>query len=772
MPKKPPKDKEINEEPKEKYLPVDPVDRLPSIEFDEDEIVSLVKDEKERIDNARSEWLERKYENIRQWDDYLTYPSETILEGQKNVHIPVTHEKIQAWHARMYKSIFSMDPIFSMEPLNLVTKEEVEATKTVLWWYLKNEVNYRQGLKPFVDELLWDIGTDGWGIAYKRWETVQRKMLDIKFIERNLVKEQIQEALGELKKKGRITKSYQEVERIVQRFSGIILETVPHECVYFPDYIPTSGDMNYPKLVMIEREYDEDSIRVYKKSGFYDEEAAETIIEVGKGGIDPRKTELKRERERMSGIQESYSRGNEAYSLFTVFLRKDLHEEGYPQEYIFTVSLQAGKVARATYLDRVCRSGNRPIYKFDLLKRPRSSYSRGWVELLYPLNMEIDEFHNFRRAAGKIANMPWGFYRAGSGLEKENIVVKPGRFYPLDDPQNDVRAMTFGNVTTWAMQEEALAQTYADKLTAMPPMMQGQVPQQVGPLRSTSGLNAIMGETQAPLDVYLDRFRGPFGSIFSDCHEDLKVRLPDSIKIAVLGERAGLMFGAGGEYLGGVIDKRYISKNFKFSLSANDAQYNPEKDKQEAIVNMQLGLSQFPVQMGLTSPENAYWLMREVYEKRGVKDIDKFLTRPQMADRPLTIWQEYSSCLNGIFPKIVLNDDHETKANQLNVMGQSPEYLQAKQTNQASPLSDLLLGQTIQTHMKYFGILQNMQQFNTQTGSNVPATAGARATGAEVAGGTRAEEQRNGQGRGGANGGANATPPVGEGEQTGGENVQ
>ena len=47
----------------------------------------------------------------------------------------------------------------------------------------------------------------------------------------------------------------------------------------------------------------------------------------------------------------------------------------------------------------------------------------------------------------------------------------------------------------------------ADKLTSMPPMMQGQVPQQVGPLRSTSGVMALMNEAQTPLDVYLDRFR-------------------------------------------------------------------------------------------------------------------------------------------------------------------------------------------------------------------------------------------------------------------------
>ena len=756
--------------PKPVYHKVDPIDRIPMIDYDEDEIIKILREEKENIDSFRSDWYQRKLDYLRQWDDYLDYPTQTILEGQKNVHIPVTFEKLQAWQSRMYKSITAMDPIFTMEPLSLVTRDEVEATKTVLRWYLRSEINYTQGFKPFLDELLWDLGTDGWAIGYKRWETIERQFLDLERIDRDLVREEVLEALGELKRKGRIAKDYREVERIVKVFSGIVLETIPHECAYFPDYIPTSGNLNHPELVMVERLYGEQQLTSHSESEFFDPDAVGIVLKSGKGGLDGIKQELKRERERMQGVRESLHREVKEYSVFTAFLRKDLKDAGYPQEYIFTASLKSGKILRATYLDRVCRDGNRPVYKFDLLKRPRSSYSRGFVELLFPLNQEIDEFHNFRRASGKIANMPWGFYRATSGLEKEPIKIQPGRFYPVDDPIGDVLPIVFPNVTAWAMQEEALAQTYADKLTSMPPMMQGALPQMIGPLRSTSGMMGLMSEAMTPMDLQLDRIRIPMGKLFEGILSDLQFRLPESIKIMILGEKAEILYGPNGQVLQMDLPKHLIMGKYKFFLAANDAQYNPEKERQNAFAMFQFGMSQFPVQMGLTSPQNAYWLMKDIYDKNGVRDTERVLTKPQMVQQPWNLWQEYNSCLMGMMPQIVLNDQHEEKMRSLEMLSGTQEHAEAKTSGRAAPTADLLIEQVIKIHSGFAQLLRSLPKPQNQTGLEVPITAGAREAGTvnaqgEPAQGGQGERQR-------ANAGTSKPPVVGGGEEAGGEAVQ
>ena len=266
--------------------------------------------------------------------------------------------------------------------------------------------------------------------------------------------------MAQAKKRGRPPlkkEEFREIKKVITTFSGIILETVPHECIYFPEYIPTSGDLNHPKMVCIEvPRTEEDYIRA-KMLGQFDEDAVDQALLVGRGFNSSIKQDLREERKRLQGINENLNVKNQELITDIIFYRDDLDKDGIFEEYIFTANLKAKVFLKKTYLDRVCRDGKRPIYKFDLIKRPRSAYSRGFPEMLYSLNMEVDDFHNIRRASGLIANVPWGFYRATSGLDKEAIEVSPGKFYPVDDPASDVKAMNFPNVTSWALQEENLA---------------------------------------------------------------------------------------------------------------------------------------------------------------------------------------------------------------------------------------------------------------------------------------------------------------------------
>ena len=731
------------------YDEIDPIDRIPEVDFDEGQIVEIVSKEKTDIDTHRSEWFDRKIEFLDQWDNYLDYPGKQLISGVKNIHLPMTFEKLQAWHARMYKAIFAVDPIFTCMPFNNINVEEAEATKQVMWWYLVNEINYETGMKPFVDELLWDLGTDGWAISFKSWRKIQRKMIDIEAIERDVVKDQAKEAFGELKKTGKIRKDYREIEKLVTKYNGCVLETVPHECVYFPDFIPTSGDMNHPSLIMLEREYSEEELRSLQKSGYFEDAAVKEILEKGKSKLDPQKEALKQQRQENQGVRE-WNRA-EGYPIFTVFLRKDLTDDKYPQEYIFHVSLKAQKIARVTYLDRVCRDGNRPVYKFDLLKRPRSAYSRGFPELLYPFNLEVDEYHNVRRIGGMMTNIPWGFYRPGGGLEKEEIKISFGKFYPTDDPQSDVRAMEFGNKTAWALQEEGLTQSYADRLTSMPSIMQGQVPQAVGPLRSTSGVTALMNEAMVPLDVYLDRFRIPFGKMLQGVHSDIQQRLPMMVKALILGEK--------GEYAFKDVPKARIMGKYKFNLAANDAQYNPEKDRQNAIVMSQALMSNLPVTTGVVNVENIYNILHNMLEKNNIREIEKYITAPQKIDKPLNLFQEYMSCMAGKVPNVVLNDEHEAKIKGLDLLMQHPEHQVAKENGVASPVVDVLIQTVIAAHAEKVKIIQSLQKQQNQSGMEVPVTTGSRSTGQ-----VSTEAQQN---KGAPNEGTQATPAGGTGNAEG-----
>ncbi|KAB2839572.1 hypothetical protein F9K50_07335, partial [bacterium] len=439
-----------------RFSTVSAIDRIPMIEFDEEDVMNKIITEKRNIDVSRTEWYERKLEYMQLWDNFVDFKRAPLIKGQRYIHIPVIHEKIQAWHARMYKAITGIDPMFTMTPLNQVTLDEMEATRLVMQWYLRDEINHEEGLKPVIDELLWDLGSDGWGVLFKHWQTVERKILDIEEnVDRQQAGLELVEMADGIRRRGRPRKAlsdYREAEKILKIWAGVMVETLPHECLYFPEYIPTSGDMNHPRILILEFEKSEEDYQMQAAREFYDPNAVKECLQKGRGYDIGLKSELRLERKRLSGVEEPYFQPNQPLITDVVFYRDDLDHDGYPEEYIFTVNAKARKFLRKTYLDRVCRDHKRPVYKFDLMKRPRSAYARGFAEALASLNTEIDEFHNIRRASGLISNMPWGFYRASSGLEKEIIEVAPGKFYPIDDPNTDVAPMNpkFGNTTAWA----------------------------------------------------------------------------------------------------------------------------------------------------------------------------------------------------------------------------------------------------------------------------------------------------------------------------------
>lgn len=715
---------------------VDPVDRTVKIEFDEDVVMRKIMNEKKLIDTSRSEWYERKLEYLYQWDNFVEYDKPALMEGHPYFHIPLTHEKMQTWHARMYKTITALDPMFTMTPLNIVSLPEMEATKQILQWYLRDEINYRTGIKPVIDELLWDLGSDGWACIRRKWEILERTMITVVRngeLDQNALREEVMDAQAAIKKYGKppsMMKEYKEVPKLVKIWSGLTVETIPHECMYFPYYIPTSGDMNYPKILIIEtNQTAEDYIRG-KEQGYYDAQAVDESLVKGKGYKNSLKRELSYERQRLQGITKQYWKEHDDLVTDIVFYRDDLNNDGIYEEYIFTINTKARKFLRKTFLDRVCSDGKRPVHKFDLMKRPRSSYSRGFPELLYSLNAEVDDFHNIRRISGYIANIPWGVYRAASGFEKEPIEVMPGKFYPVEDTASDIRPMNFPNVTSWAMQEESLAQSYADRLTSMPPYMQGSVSGPIGPLRSNSGLNTLLQEAQAPLDVYLDRFRTSFNGFMQGVLTDLRARLPRIVMLKVLGENGEPLFNENGDMLTQTIDKtRILSGEYKFNLTANDAQYNPEKDKQDSIAVSQMLLTQLGIQTGVVQPFNIYNIYRDNLVKMGKKDFDKYITKPQDMTKPPNLYHEITAIANGMMPIILMNDNHEEKILGLTSFAQSPEWQEGLESGTIPMVAANIMLQAIKAHQKYLQMIQSMPAQPNQSGLEIPVTMGARQAG-------------------------------------------
>lgn len=715
---------------------LDPIDLNPKIEFDHEDLIEKFSKEKTRIDDSRSQWLDLKLEYLDQWDNFLTDQyapyGKSKERSDDSLHIPLIFEKSQVWQSRMYNTIFAIEPFFMARPLSKVTKTSADSVRKVMDWYLTTQINKEEGIKPVIDELLWDMAPNGWACLYKSWEKIQRKFKDVQKLNMNDLAEEAEEIRADLAQKGRPrrpVKEYREVSRMVTIFDGIMLKSIPQEDMYFPEYIPTSGDMDHPKMIFVELGMDEQELRTYQKMGLYEKEAVDIIIESGRGFDDPRKNEIRKRKQELAGLNPDLPGAEEPYQMFAAFYREDLDGDGYPEEYMSMVSLKAKQIARTTYLDRICYDGKRPIYKFDLFKRPRSAYSRGFAEMLYPYNREIDDIHNLRRRVSKIANIPWGVYRPSGGMEKEALNVEPGVFFPVDDTSTDIRMMNAGNVTTAWVQEEALVQQYADKLTSMPAIMQGALTGPIGPLRSTSGVTSILNEANGPLNVHLDRFRVPFNRLLNSIYVDISRRLPKIIKIQVLGEDGEELYDNEGNLIEEEIDRDLLRGKYRWILSANDAHFNPEKDRQNAQVMAQTLLSPLLMQMGITTPQTAYNVMSNLLKKNGEIEINKYINKPQDILQPLTLMEEWTTILNGRMPIIVLNDDHAAKIMGYMKMVQAPEFTSAVEQGLVSPVILGLLDQAILNHKKFQQMIETAQPPPNQEGQQVASTLGATSAG-------------------------------------------
>lgn len=708
------------------------------LKINEDEFFSKVKRYKTEIDTSRTEFMDRKLQFLNQWDNFVDYDHEPIIKGQPYYHMPVIFEKLMAFHARVYKTIFSVDPFFSTIPLTKVSRDEAETTKQLLRWYMRDELNQGDGIKPVIDELIWDMGTDGFGFIWKTWITKYKKLPrdndDMKKVRDKI----LSGGSGVIKrgKKSKILSGKSDPDReVVIDFDGLNYETVPQERVYMPEYNPTSSNMRHPKMILIEFYQTEDDLLSDKASGVFDGDAVDEVIKTGMGYPDFYKKELDYERKKNVGLytaggQKDDPSGKEPYTLHAILCHEDFDGDGIYEDYLVIASLKSGKILKACYLEEFAPSGNRPIYKFDLIKRPRSAYSRGFVEITNSISDEIDAFHNIRRVNGLIANVPWGFYRGGSGLEKEPIEVMPGKFYPVDDPQSDVRPMQFTNTTAWAMQEEQLANSYADRITSMPQYQSGTVPSNVGPLRSTSGLLTLLNEASAPLDVFIDRMRGPFNRLLSDSLADLQKRLPKIIEFRITGEGDQSIFSPEGEMQMMTINKQKILGKYKISLAVNNAQYNPEKERQNALAQAQLLTNQIALTLGIVTPQNLYNAYKKILKTGDEYNYDDYITDPQMIMRPLTLDQEYLSAIQGKMPVIVMNDpEHQQKIEGLLALVATPEFAEGVALGSVNPIAGTIIDQIIKTHSQHLQTIQQAQAMQNSNGAGVPMTVGAQQAG-------------------------------------------
>ena len=636
--------------------------------------------ERDRIDDARGDFVNRQKTYLANFDDFITEITKGPWEGSLNLHMPLTAIMVKSYHARLY-NIFTAQDTVNLVPREPMDERLVAKLSMLRNWYLWDYINEYRGIKGVVNELFYDVVTVGYGIIMKSWDLVQRKYLEIvpKELEREMT--ELEPQMAEAQKTGEKVRvaPYKEVQKIITHYEGSKLITVPFENAYFPNTIPEVSDMNFPPMVLISTEMSGSTLKLKAAQGEYDKEAVDKVLE-RRASTDPDKDSVKQTRSNLTGFDDYYYRTEtEIFDIEYCFCRYDIDEDGIGEEIVVTRD-STGEILKVTYLDRISKSGNRPLYKFDCFTKARQSYSRGVPEYLYPLQMEMDKTHNMRLDYMELAAMPWGVFKGSSTLDQKPIAIQPGKFIPVEET-TDIRTMSFSSTAFQLSQDEDRGFILAERLVGVSPLTQGIVPQNVGPTRSTSGVITMLNQMEKEFRPVVDHNAVQWKKLEKAIHEDLDIRVDPYLKMRVLGATVeDFKQLTSMEDPMTIYQKISLNANFDVFVNVADAINSDEVRRNDASVILQVfGAPSLLQQFGIVTPMTLYNVAREYLRAYG-KNPDLYLTPPaDMLVKPLTLYQEIQICGQGEIPPMSAMDDHFAKAQGMAEFIRTPEFLEAVQ---------------------------------------------------------------------------------------------
>jgi hypothetical protein len=596
----------------------------------------------------RTLWTERQLAWLNSWDQYLIGDTEGSFSGSSNLHIPMPFTVVKTMHARFMQAIWQ-DPPFNVKPQNEASTDNVTMVKDVLRWYLLRGANYNKGVGQVVDKWIWDWLTLGSGVMKLRWDVLYSRFIDVAMV---------QEDAGSVFKRApdgseiaipQFKLVEKEVENVKKCFDGPVLELVDLQDLYI---IGGEGNPDDADAVIQRTYMTASQLWTLVDRKIFKKDAVEAILKSGPdrkdGALDSQDKMERSENAGQSQLDTEYDL--DRYEIYEAYLKVDVDKSGIDSDVIVWVHNKSKTLARATYLYRVTKSGQRPFAKIDYQPRKNSEYGAGLVEMLYPLSVEMDAIHNMRIDWGIISVMPYGFYRPTSGLDPKTIKLEPGALIPVDNPQTDVFFPNMGSRTIFGMQEEAAIQQIVERLTSVSDLNLGVLSGNQGATRTATGTRALVGEMSANVDVYLRRLNWGWEKALKYLLELLQLRIPPGLAFRLTGDGGADLFRT-------INSSKDIYGDFDIEVSPNSASSNTAIQEEKANEILQLVSNPLAIQLGIVTPANYYAAMENYLRTRGCKDYSKFIMKPQGPLRIFTPEEVANRLLRGIPVQVTPEQD-------------------------------------------------------------------------------------------------------------------
>lgn len=589
----------------------------------------------------RSNWLERQRWLLSEYDEFIYPIYDSSQEWSSTLHLPTVLTHAKTYHARFLAALLGVDPPFNVKARQEANQDRAYLVQELMSYTLTSWCNEYQGVEEAADAWIWSWVISGCGILKQRWDRQYSRYIDV--VEKRVpgdLKTVINPQTGQ-PQAVRGTKS-EEVEAEVTStcFDGPIIEWVPTEDVVLDG---GSGDPQRADSVIHSSLMTASELWTLADRGVFRESEVEEVIKGGDAlmSAEPANT-IKIDKKQNVGIGTADSTTDlQKYQILEAYMKLDVDGSGINTDVIVWVDKKTRCILRATYLRRLIPSGLRPFFKIDFHKRHGEDYGVGMVELLYSITKEIDAVHNMNMDNGLISSLPFGFYRpTASQNSVERIAMEPGSLVPLDNPQADVYFPQLGNRTVFGFQEMGLLNQTIERLTGISDMSLGVIGGQ-GATRTATGARALLGESNANLDVFLRRMNRGWKRVLNYLFQSLQQKIPAGLQFRILGDD-------GDNYWATIRDKTEIAGSYDFEIDANSANSNQTISVERANDILQTIVNPLLIQMGIVGPSEIYEGLKNKFKQNGIKDFSKFIRKPSNATRLFTPEEVANRVLAGV----------------------------------------------------------------------------------------------------------------------------
>lgn len=675
--------------------------------LDPDAIVGTCLARFNRALRSRSEWLEARVERHAKLRGWLPDKDQPPWEGASDAWLPMLAQNSIRLKAQLYNTVLANHPVVSAKARQRVHEDSEEAVNQLLDWQLFHENPGEQ----LVDDFISNFVDDGTAFAFVRWVREEQRVYDVRVfppppaaplapgmrpddappvdplpyylsLVEGLWSTRTQATAQDAKglhwrvtftdADGREREGTADIDvlpdgrvellmswlAIASDGPAVVVDDL--EDVVFPPRVanlqpPSAHNPKGAPWVYRRGLATIDAIRRRKRDGTYDllDDDGMTAIEASAGAPlgTAEEDRLKDEKDAQEGMEDSWQADDDGFrEIVECYERWDIDHDGFEEDVIFWIAREARQLLRVRLLSALYPGVpiRRPLAEARFITIPGRVLGVGLLELLESLfdlsKIMLDQAID----GGTLRNLMFFFYRASSGLKPEPIRITPGEGYPLDNPQQDVYfPQLSGSNEAFYLNMLALMQTFGERLTMIGDLQLGRVPTgKASALRTTGTTMALLGQGDVRGEQILRRLFHGMSQVYELMHRLNRRFLPAQKEIRI----AGVPKAGASAYL--QVNKEELDADVDFEFSATLLNTNRQLLSESLLQFTGLALSPLLLQMGITTPEQVYRLVRDLAKARDL-DPDRYLTRPdpQQQGEALSAEEALGLILQGVEPE-------------------------------------------------------------------------------------------------------------------------